>query len=99
MTDPHIRRLFWFIFSGARGGLSRIKIVKTLRNTPMNTNQLAINLGFDYKAIQHNLRVLEKNNLIVKNDERYGTMYFISPLLEVSMDAFDEIAEKLDKSK
>ncbi|HSB49919.1 MAG TPA: ArsR family transcriptional regulator, partial [Nitrosopumilaceae archaeon] len=51
------------------------------------------------KAIQHHINVLEKNNLISKEGEKYGVMYFISTFLEVNMEAFDEIANKLDKSK
>lgn len=97
--DPHTKRLLWFVFAGSKGGLNRLKIIKILRESPMNTNQLANNLGFDYKAIQHHLKVLEKNNLIVKNGEKYAVAYFIAPLLEVNLEIFDEIAQKLDKSK
>jgi predicted transcriptional regulator len=97
--DPHTKRLLWFIFAGSKGGLNRLKIIKILRDNPMNTNQLANNLGFDYKAIQHHLKILEKNNLIVKSGEKYAVLYFIAPLLEVNLEIFDEIAQKLDKSK
>lgn len=97
--DPHTKQLLWFIFAGSKGGLNRLKIIKILQESPMNTNQLANNLGFDYKAIQHHLKVLEKNNLIVKSGEKYAIAYFIAPLLEVNLEIFDEIAQKLDKSK
>jgi predicted transcriptional regulator len=53
----------------------------------------------DYKAIQHHIKVLEKNNLITKFGEKYGVTYFISTFLEVNMETFGEIATKLDKSK
>lgn len=97
--DPQTKRLLWFVFTGSRGGLNRLKIIKILRENQMNANQIANNLGLDYKAIQHHLRVLEKNNLIGKSGEKYAVMYFIAPLLEVNIEIFDEIAEKLDKSK
>jgi predicted transcriptional regulator len=53
----------------------------------------------DYKAIQHHIKILEKNNLITKMGEKYGVTYFISTYLEVNMETFEEIATKLDKSK
>jgi len=56
-------------------------------------------LGLDYKAIQHHIHVLEKNNLISKEGEKYGVTFFVSTFLEVNMETFNEIANKLDKSK
>ena len=98
-NDPSVKRLLWFIFAGSRGGLNRLKIIFILKDRPLNNNQLAKELNLDYKAIQHHIKVLEKNNLITKEGEKYGITYFISTFLEVNMETFDEIAEKLDKSK
>lgn len=98
-NDPDAKRLLWFVFAGSRGGLNRLKIIFKLRENPFNTNQLAKEMGLDYKAIQHHIRVLEKNNMITKVGEKYNVTYFISTYLEVNMEAFEEIARKLDKSK
>jgi len=98
-NDPQARRLLWFVFAGSRGGLNRLRIISTLKDQPMNTNQLANELGLDYKAIQHHINVLKKNNLISKEGEKYGVTFFVSTFLEVNMETFDEIANKLDKSK
>ena len=98
-NDPHARRLLWFVFAGSRGGLNRLRIISSLKEKPLNTNQLAKELDLDYKAIQHHIKVLEKNNLITKIGEKYGVIFFISTFLEVNMETFEEIATKLDKSK
>jgi len=98
-NDPHARRLLWFVFTGSRGGLNRLRIITALKEKPQNTNQLANELGLDYKSIQHHINVLEKNNLISKEGEKYGITFFISTFLEVNMKTFDEIANKLEKSK
>ena len=98
-NDPSSKRLFWFLFAGSRGGLNRLKIISTLKEKPLNANQLAKELNLDYKAIQHHIRVLEKNNMITKAGEKYGVTYFISTFLEVNMESFDEIVQKLGKSK
>ena len=98
-NDPDAKRLLWFVFAGSRGGLNRLKIISKLRESPFNINQLAKEMGLDYKAIQHHIRVLEKNNMITKIGEKYNVTYFISTYLEVNMEAFEEIEGKLDKSK
>ena len=98
-NDPDAKRLLWFVFAGSRGGLNRLKIISKLRENPFNTNQLAKEMGLDYKAIQHHIRVLEKNNMITKVGEKYNVTYFISTYLEVNMEAFEEIEGKLDKSR
>jgi len=98
-NDPDVKRLFWFVFAGSRGGLNRLKIISQLRKNPFNTNQLANELGLDYKAIQHHIRVLEKNNLITRVGEKYAVTYFISTFLEVNMETFEKIEGELDKSK
>jgi predicted transcriptional regulator len=98
-NDPQTKRLLWFLFAGSRGGINRLKLVSILKKTPLNANQLAKELGLDYKAIQHHIRVLEKNNIIAKAGEKYGVTYFISPFLEVNMETLDEIVQKLEKSK
>ena len=97
-NDPHAKRLLWFVFTGSRGGINRLKIIQSLKNQPSNTNQLAKEFGLDYKAIQHHIKVLEKNNMIIKEGEKYAITYFVSPFLEVNMETFEEIARKLDKS-
>lgn len=98
-NDPHARRLLWFVFAGSRGGPSRLGIVRALMERPSNINQLAGALGLDYKAVQHHVRVLEKNSLVVREGERYAVTYFASPLLEANIESFEEIARKLEKSK
>ncbi len=99
VNDPDAKRLLWFVFAASRGGLNRLKIISKLKENPLNTNQLAKVLGLDYKAIQHHIRVLEKNNMITKVGEKYGVIFFISTFLEVNIEAFEEIERKLDKSK
>ena len=99
VNDPYAKRLLWFVFAASRGGLNRLKIIVTLKETPLNINQLAKELDLDYKAIQHHIKVLEKNNIITKVGEKYGVTYFVSPFLEANMESFDELVEKLGKSK
>jgi DNA-binding transcriptional ArsR family regulator len=97
MLDSNAKRLLWYLFAGSRGGNNRIKIIDLLKERPYNMNQLAEALGLDYKAIQHHIVVLEKNNLVSKIGEKYGVVYFISNYLEVNIEAFNEIKSKIKK--
>jgi DNA-binding transcriptional ArsR family regulator len=95
MLDPNAKRLLWYLFAGSKGGDNRIKIIDLLKERPYNINQLAEVLGLDYKAVQHHIAVLQKNNLVGKMGEKYGILYFISNYLEVNIEAFNEIKSKI----
>jgi predicted transcriptional regulator len=99
MSDPAARRLLWYLFAGSRGGENRIKIINLLQDTPLNINRMAEVLNLDYKAVQHHVDVLQKNNLVSPMGEKYGIMYFVSNYLESNMDTFKEIVNKINKSK
>ena len=97
MPDPNAKRLLWYLFAGSKGGDNRIKIIDLLKERPYNINQLAEALGLDYKAIQHHIIVLEKNNLVGRIGEKYGILYFISNYLEANIESLNEIRSKLKK--
>jgi predicted transcriptional regulator len=99
MSDSAARRLLWYLFAGSKGGENRIKIIKLLQDTPLNINRMAEVLHLDYKAVQHPVDVLEKNNLVSHMGEKYGIMYFVSNYLESNVDTFKEIITKINKSK
>jgi predicted transcriptional regulator len=99
VADPNAKKLFWFLFAGTRGGINRISIIELLIDQPYNINQLSDLIKIDYKAVQHHIHILEKNNLITKEGEKYGILYFISNYLEANMEAFREVINKIQKSK
>ena len=84
-TDPYAKRLLWFVFMGSKGGLNRIRLVSIIRNTPLNANQIAKEMGLDYKAIQHHIGVLEKNNMITRVGDKYGATFFISTSMQIAL--------------
>ena len=81
MPDPNAKRLLWYLFVGSRGGINRAKIIDLLKEYLYNINQLAEALKLDYKAIQHHISVLEKNNIVSKIGEKYGVLYFLFPTI------------------
>ena len=95
--DRATRKLLLYLFTGTKGGYTRLKIVMNLEAIPMNTHQLSKEMGLDYKAIQHHMKVLEKNNLVTKVGEKYGAIFHLSNFLEVNIECLSEVIEKLER--
>ena len=93
--DKQTRKLLLYLFTSTRGGFTRMRIIILLLDQSYNTHQLAKELGIDYKAVQHHMRVLEKNNMVSKIGEKYGAIFHLSNLLEANLAALDEAIYKL----
>ena len=87
--------VFWLLFVGSRGAANRIRIMSVLRKRPSNRNQLATELGIDYKGILHHIKILEGNNLVKKIGNQYGLIYCVSAFFENNETVFDEIVDRL----
>jgi predicted transcriptional regulator len=95
--DRETRKLLFYLFTSTRGGLTRLRIIMLLLEKPFNTHQLSQELDLDYKAVQHHMKVLEKNNMVSKVGEKYGAVYHLSNFLEINISALDEAIDKLDR--
>ena len=95
--DKQTRKLLLYLFTSTRGGLTRLRIIMNLLENPYNTHQLSQELGLDYKAVQHHMKVLEKNNMVSKIGEKYGAIFHLSTFLEINISALDEAIDKLDR--
>jgi DNA-binding transcriptional ArsR family regulator len=93
--DEEFRRLLWFLLGGSRGGENRVRILNALRARPNNLNQLSRLLEIDYRSVQHHMRVLLKNSLVVGSGERYGVVYSIHPWLDYHLATFEQVCQKL----
>jgi len=101
MSDPvrQMKYLLGWLIAGTRGGVSRAEIIQALQEAPQNANQLAEQLGKDYRTIRHHLQVLEKNRIVTSAGERYGLTYFLSPQMEENYALFEDIWERLRKKE
>ncbi len=95
--DKQTRKLLLYLFTSTRGGFTRLRIIMHLLDQPYNTHQLTKELGLDYKAVQHHMKVLEKNNMVTKIGEKYGAIFHLSNFLEINISALDEAIDKLDR--
>ena len=89
-----MKRIIYWLFAGTKGGATRAKIIKALKDRPRNANQLSADLEFDYKTIKHHIIILLDNKLIVAEGEKYAKLYFLSDDFEEHYNVFEEIWEK-----
>ena len=89
------RHLLGWLLLGTKGGFTRARIIKALKETPQNANQLATLLQLDYKSIRHHLGVLQKHRIITSVGDRYGATYFLSQTMEENYALFEEIGREI----
>jgi DNA-binding transcriptional ArsR family regulator len=94
-----LKYLLGWLIAGTRGGVTRAKILETLRENPQNANQLANLLGMDYRTIRHHLKILQKNRIITSVGNGYGNTYFLSTEMDENYGIFEEILNKLWKKQ
>ncbi|CAI9830903.1 MAG: winged helix-turn-helix domain-containing protein [Nitrosopumilus sp.] len=101
--DRETRKLLMYLFTSTRGGLSRLRIIMRLLEGPLNTHQISRELGMDYKAVQHHMRVLGRNNMVSKSGDKYGALFSLSPFLEMHAaslcEAIDALSRKMARRK
>jgi len=93
--DPELRRTLWFLLGGKRGGENRARIIWSLQSKPSNINQLAMELGLQYKAVQHHIKILVGSSLLAPSGEGYGVVYLLTQWFEHHFAQFEQICAKL----
>lgn len=85
--DPSFKRMMVYVFVGSRGGQNRARIVELLRAEPSNPNKISEKLGLDYKTVQHHIRMLEQNGVIIASSKgSYGAVFFLTQYFERHFD-------------
>jgi len=95
IPDPRFKMILWFIISGTKGGINRAKILNLIKINPMNANQIATELNLDYKTIVHHVKILSKNELVVKSEKEYGANYQLSQIVKDNSVVLEEIIKKI----
>ncbi len=102
-VDKHMSELFSSVFTGMGGRYTRLRIICAITEKPMNTLELSKKLELDYKTIKHNIKVMETNNLIVREGEGYGDIFFPSDMISSNLptlySVIRKVEAKLDKAE
>jgi predicted transcriptional regulator len=87
-----------YLLVGTKGGANRVQMIKLLKDEPMNANKIGERLDLDYKTIQHHLKILQENNIVVTSTAgSYGAMYFLTPYVEKHISVIEEIWARFGK--
>ncbi|MFB6175184.1 MAG: ArsR/SmtB family transcription factor [Candidatus Nanohalobium sp.] len=86
--------MLWWLIGGTRGGKNRLRIIMTLKEQPMNANNLSEDLDLDYKTIQHHIELMEEHNVIDSMGDGYGKNYFLTDQMEQNLEKLEEIKDK-----
>jgi CheY-like chemotaxis protein len=102
ITEDHTIRfkgVLFYLISNSKGGHNRARILQLIKSHPANANQIACELKLHYKTVLHHLQVLLNYKLITmhSNNEPYGVVYFLTPIMEKNYYLFLEMASGLDK--
>jgi DNA-binding transcriptional ArsR family regulator len=97
--DPAFKRLLMYLLVGTRGGFNRLQIIKLIQDEPLNPNKIGEKLNLDYKTVQHHLKILHENSIVVTSSPSgtYGAMYFLAPYVEKNINLVDEIWARFGK--
>ena len=93
--DPRFKMILWSIIAGTRGGINRAKILNLVKETPMNAHQISTTLGLDHKTVAHHVKILAKNELVIKAEKNYGADYDLSQIMKDNQSALEEIMQKI----
>jgi len=85
--DSKTRLLYWLL-AATKGGPTRVRILKRMAVKPMNLRKLSMDLELDYKTVQGHIIMLMENEIIYTPKKGYGSVYFISPEWEQSINEF-----------
>ncbi|MBI4175947.1 MAG: winged helix-turn-helix transcriptional regulator [Candidatus Aenigmarchaeota archaeon] len=95
IPEKDLKRILWLYLGGTRGGIVRLRILLIIKDRPSNMNQLATGLGMDYTTIMYHMRVLEKNGFVALEKRKYGSVYFLAPLLDKNQQVLEEISRNI----
>ena len=70
-------------------------MVNLLKQGALNPNQIAKTLSLDYKTVQHHIKVLRENNIIISDSVGYGTEYRLTEYFSANIAVFEEIWARL----
>jgi predicted transcriptional regulator len=79
-------RVLWWLLVATRGGDTRTRIIEHIHNDPGNINQISLELGTNYRTVEHHIKVLLDNGVIRKEGHGYGCIYFLSDYFQKNYD-------------
>lgn len=61
----------------------------------MNANKIATVLNLDHKTVIHHVKILAKNELVLKAEKDYGAEYHLTQIMKDNQSVLEEIMAKI----
>ena len=94
--NKYADELFSSVFTGMGGRYTRLRILCEIIEIPLNALQISKKLNLDYKTVLHNLRVLQKNNLVAREGTGYGDLYFPAEIVKQNLPTLYAVIRKVE---
>jgi DNA-binding transcriptional ArsR family regulator len=85
--------VLWYVLTGTRGGVNRIRLLRAVDERPRNANRLADALDLSYDTVRHHLDVLVDNDVVEASGDDYGAVYLPTDATRSNWDVVEEIVE------
>lgn len=85
------------VLLGRRGGLTSMKIIDVLLDTPCNMSQIAKIVNVNYSTAHYHVSILVENNILKKDSDRYGALYSPTSYLKDNREIYNSIKQELLK--
>lgn len=61
----------------------------------MNANKIATVLNLDHKTVIHHVKILSKNEFVLKAEKDYGAEYYLTQIMKDNQSVLEEIMQKI----
>lgn len=95
-VDKHANEIFSSVFTGMGGRYTRLRILCEIVETPLNARQISLKLKLDYKTVFYNLKVLSKNNLVIRKGDGYGDLYYPAEIVMKNLPTLYSVIRKVE---
>ena len=95
-VNKYVDELFSSVFTGMGGRYTRLRILCEIVEVPANALQIAKKLKLDYKTVSYNLKVLMRNNLVIKEGDGYGDLYSPAEIVKSNLPTLYAVIRKVE---
>ena len=78
------------------GRYTRLRILCEIVENPLNARQISLKLKLDYKTVFYNLKVLSKNNLVIRKGDGYGDLYYPAEIVMKNLPTLYSVIRKVE---
>ena len=86
-----------FSLISKKGGPTRLKIINELYKSPQNRNELSKKLKIQYRTVIHHMNILLDENIVEKENKKYGRLYFLTEYMYDNEDKFRKFEKQMEK--